>query len=69
MCLYVCVAPAREVRAHGDEHIEDQCGQVCFIHHSLPTGQYAPLKLWNGLKRAPAIHALCPTPCLCSQCA
>lgn len=64
----MCVAPAREVRAHGDEHIEGQCGQICFIHHCLTTSQYAPLQLWNGLERAPAIHSLCPAPCLCGQC-
>lgn len=52
--------PAGVVGAHGDEHVEDQRGQVRLVHHRLPRGQQAPLELGDGLQGAPAVHALGP---------
>lgn len=59
--------PAGVVGAHGDEHVEDERGQVCLVHHCLPTGQQAPLELRDGLQGAPAVHALGPAPRLGRQ--
>ena len=59
--------PAGEVGAHGDQHVEDERGQVRLVHHRLPAGQQAPLQLRDGLQGAPTVHALRPAPRLRRQ--
>lgn len=61
------MSPAGVVGAHGDEHVEDERGQIRLIHHCLPCGQETPLQLRNSLQGAPAIHALSPAACLCCE--
>ena len=65
--LPCCGVPAGVVGAHGDEHVEDERGQVRLVHHRLPRGQQAPLQLGDGLQGAPAVHALRPAPRLGRQ--
>lgn len=52
--------PAGEVGAHGDQHVEDERGQIGLVHHGLSSGQQTPLQLRDGLQRPPAVHALSP---------